>query len=211
MSTPAMHADAIVTVERRCFDFKRANTEIGLAGGVWSPTQAGWEATAEAEADAGPTAPPSPGGYVPFGDDLGGAEESLADVAADLGRLNLKQHAANRGSEGRVAPKEPRVRGGEPEGVSGVCSQPCQYGGGGIVHGGVGVTSKCFATEGDLSLRSTFISLIRPRSSRPSRLTLTTQKSGVMTRTPACTVVTILNSAARQYAITASATRRPLG
>ena len=53
--------------------------------------------------------------------------------------------------------------------------------------------------------------MIRPRSSRPSRLTLTTQKSGVMTRTPACTVlVTILNSAARQYAITASATRRPL-
>ena len=69
-------------------------------------------------------------------DDLGGAEESLADVAADLGRLNLKQHAANRGSEGRVAPKEPRVRGGEPGGVSGVCSQPCQYGGGGIVCAG---------------------------------------------------------------------------
>ena len=129
-------ASAGGVVERRCFDFKRANTEIGLAGGVWSPTQAGWEATAEAEADAGPTAPPSPGGYVPFGDDLGGAEESLADVAADLGRLNLKQHAANRGSEGRVAPKEPRVRGGEPEGVSGVCSQPCQYGGGGIVCAG---------------------------------------------------------------------------
>ena len=129
-------ASAGGVVERRCFDFKRANTEIGLAGGVWSPTQVGWEATAEAEADAGPTAPPSPGGYVPFGDDLGGAEESLADVAADLGRLNLKQHAANRGSEGRVAPKEPRVRGGEPEGVSGVCSQPCQYGGGGIVCAG---------------------------------------------------------------------------
>ena len=129
-------ASAGGVVERRCFDFKRANTEIGLAGGVWSPAQAGWEATAEAEADAGPTAPPSPGGYVPFGDDLGGAEESLADVAADLGRLNLKQHAANRGSEGRVAPKEPRVRGGEPEGVSGVCSQPCQYGGGGIVCAG---------------------------------------------------------------------------
>ena len=129
-------ASAGGVVERRCFDFRRANTEIGLAGGVWSPTQAGWEATAEAEADAGPTAPPSPGGYVPFVDDPGGAEENLDDVAADLGRLNLKQHAANRGSEGRVAPKEPRVRGGEPEGVSGVCSQPCQYGGGGIVCAG---------------------------------------------------------------------------
>ena len=66
----------------------------------------------------------------------------MDEVAADLVRLNLKQHATNRGSEGRVAPRDPKVRGGAPEGVSGVCSQPCQYGGGGIVCGGCAVAFK---------------------------------------------------------------------
>ena len=116
-------------VERRRFDFKLANTEIELAGGVWVPAAAGWEETTGVEAG-----PPSPGGYVPFE-----PAEELDEVAADLVRLNLKQHATNRGSEGRIATRDPKVRGGAPEGVSGVCSQPCQYGGGGIVCGGCAV------------------------------------------------------------------------
>ena len=115
-------------VERRRFDFKLANAEIRLAGGVWAPAEDGWAATPDASTSAGAdgTSPPS---YVPF-------EEGLDEVSADLGRLFVQQHLVNRGSEGRVAPRDMRVRGGSPEGVSGVCTQPCQYGGGGIVCGG---------------------------------------------------------------------------
>ena len=113
-------------VERRTFDFKAANAEIALAGGVWVPALEGWEG--EEVPDEGHAA--SPGGYVPF---RAAEVEDLDDVAADLGRLALKRHVTNRGSEGRVAPRDLKIRGGAPEGRTGVCTQPCQYGGGGIV------------------------------------------------------------------------------
>jgi hypothetical protein len=112
-------------VERRRFDFKLANNEIRLAGGAWAPAEAGWAATPDATATAGDVGAP-PSGYVPF-------EDGLDEVSADLERLFVQQHVANRGSEGRVAPRDMKVRGGSPEGVGGVCTQPCQYGGGGIV------------------------------------------------------------------------------
>ena len=112
-------------VERRRFDFKLANSEISLAGGVWVPAAEGWAATPGSPLSAAPSEP-SPSGYVPF-------EEGLDEVSADLGRLFGQQHLVNRGSEGRAAPRDKKVRGGAPEGVGGVCTQQCQYGGGGIV------------------------------------------------------------------------------
>ena len=112
-------------VERRLFDFKLANAEVRLAGGVWAPAEAGWAATPEPPASASGVGA-SPSSYVPY-------EESLDEVSADLGKLFVQQHAANRGSEGRVPQRGMKVRGGSPEGETGVCSQPCQYGGGGIV------------------------------------------------------------------------------
>jgi hypothetical protein len=93
-------------VERRRFDFKLANNEIRLAGGAWAPAEAGWAATPDATATAGDVGAP-PSGYVPF-------EEGLDEVSADLGRLFVQQHIANRGSEGRVAPRDMKVRGGSP-------------------------------------------------------------------------------------------------
>ena len=120
-------------VERRRFDFKLANTEIRLAGGVWAPAAEGWETATPEAVPAGGPAGPSPGGYVPFEAETA---EDLDEVAADLGRLFVAQHVVNRGSEGRAAPREMKVRGGVPDGVGGACTQLCQYGGGGIVCGG---------------------------------------------------------------------------
>ena len=57
---------------------------------------------------------------MPGGDDL-------ADVARDLGRLHLDQHARKSGPEGRVEQAEWAARGGERMGEVGRVQQKCQY------------------------------------------------------------------------------------
>jgi hypothetical protein len=126
-------------VERRAFDFARANVEISREGGVWRP-DGGWAGSASSSPGE-----PSPGepSYVEWAPDGDAADlpafappETLEAVAGDLAAVFALQCAVNRGTEGRLAPKAKKVIGGPTEGESGACRQLCQYGGGGIVCGG---------------------------------------------------------------------------
>lgn len=126
-------------VERRAFDFARANVEISREGGVWRP-DGGWAGSASSSPGELSPGEPSYVEWAPDGDsnDLPAVAppEMLEAVAGDLAAVFALQCAVNRGTEGRLASKAKRVIGGPTEGESGACRQLCQYGGGGIVCGG---------------------------------------------------------------------------
>ena len=126
-------------VERRAFDFRRADFEIGQAGGFWQAPREGWRDCDEVDSDEGADSDEGGAsvdgaleGYSPFRP----VAPMLSDAAADLDRLFGQQSGVNRGPEGAVQAREMVIRGGPTDGEHGQCRQLCQYGGGGTVCGG---------------------------------------------------------------------------